>query len=222
MCAASSIKREFHARLDGQVRGLNSLRNYGLGLRHYFRHNTPSVPRYLANVNSPPMKIASTEFLKSAFQETDWPRDSLPEIAFLGRSNVGKSSLINSLLAVHGLARTSSTPGRTQSLNFFEINRRFRFVDLPGYGYARVPLIIKSTWGEMVTTYLAKRASLVLSIHIVDSRHEPTKLDLQLHDWFSLQAKPRLIVATKSDKLSKNELRRALNVRGARSTKREW
>ena len=162
------------------------------------------------------MKIASTEFLKSAFQETDWPRDSLPEIAFLGRSNVGKSSLINSLLAVHGLARTSSTPGRTQSLNFFEINRRFRFVDLPGYGYARVPLIIKSTWGEMATTYLAKRASLVLSIHIVDSRHEPTKLDLQLHDWFELQAKPRLIVATKSDKLSKNELQK--NIERVRQT----
>jgi GTP-binding protein len=157
------------------------------------------------------MKVVSTEFLKSAFQESDWPHEGLPEIAFLGRSNVGKSSLINSLLAVHGLARTSSTPGRTQSLNFFEINRRLRFVDLPGYGYARVPKIIKSTWGEMATTFLAKRASLVLSIHIVDSRHEPTKLDLQLHDWFDLQAKPRLIVATKSDKLSKNELKKSID-----------
>ena len=156
------------------------------------------------------MKIVSTEFLKSAFQEKDWPPDSLPEVAFLGRSNVGKSSLINSLLGVHGLARTSSTPGRTQSLNFFILNNRFRFVDLPGYGYARVPRTIKSTWGEMATTYLAKRASLVLSIHIVDSRHEPTKLDLQLHDWFELQAKPRLIVATKSDKLSKNELKQSV------------
>ena len=156
------------------------------------------------------LKITSTDFLKSAFQEQDWPPDFLPEIAFLGRSNVGKSSLINSLLGVHGLARTSSTPGRTQSLNFFVINNRFRFVDLPGYGYARVPQTIKSGWGEMATTYLAKRASLVLSIHIVDSRHEPTKLDLQLHDWFELQAKPRLIVATKSDKLSKNELKKSV------------
>ena len=156
------------------------------------------------------MKTTSTEFLKSAFQQADWPREPLPEIAFLGRSNVGKSSLINSLLGVHGLARTSSTPGRTQSLNFFLIENRFRFVDLPGYGYARVPRIIKSTWGEMATSYLAKRASLVLSIHIVDSRHEPTKLDLQLHDWFELQAKPRLIVATKSDKLSKNELKMSI------------
>jgi len=156
------------------------------------------------------MKTNSSEFIKSAFQETDWPREPLPEIAFLGRSNVGKSSLINSLLKVHGLARTSSTPGRTQSLNFFLIDNRFRFVDLPGYGYARVPRIIKSTWGEMATSYLAKRASLVLSIHIVDSRHEPTTLDLQLHEWLDCQSQPRLIVATKSDKLSNNELRKSI------------
>jgi GTP-binding protein len=156
------------------------------------------------------MKATSAEFLKSAFQEADWPHEPLAEIAFLGRSNVGKSSLINSLLNVHGLARTSSTPGRTQSLNFFLVDNRFRFVDLPGYGYARVPWIIKSTWGEMATSYLAKRASLVLSIQIVDSRHEPTKLDLQLHEWLECQAQPRLIVATKSDKLSNNELRKSM------------
>jgi GTP-binding protein len=156
------------------------------------------------------MKVSNAEFLKSAFKEADWPHDAKPEVAFLGRSNVGKSSLINSLLGVRGLARTSSTPGRTQSLNFFLINDRFRFVDLPGYGYARVPQDIKSTWGEMATTYLAKRASLVLSIHIVDSRHEPTKLDLQLHAWLGRHAKPGLIVATKSDKLSNNELRKSM------------
>jgi GTP-binding protein len=156
------------------------------------------------------MKITRAEFIKSAFKETDWPGDPLPEIAFMGRSNVGKSSLINSLLSARGLARTSSTPGRTQSLNFFMINDCFRFVDLPGFGYARVPKAIKSTWGEMVTSYLAKRTQLVLSIHIVDSRHEPTKLDLQLHEWLEHSAKPRLIVATKSDKLSNNELRESL------------
>jgi GTP-binding protein len=111
---------------------------------------------------------------------------------------------------VRGLARTSSTPGRTQSLNFFSINDRFRFVDLPGFGYARVPQNIKSTWGDMVTTYLANRSQLVLSIHIVDSRHEPTKQDLQLHEWLEHSNKPRLIVATKSDKLSNNELRKNL------------
>jgi len=150
------------------------------------------------------------EFLKSAFKEADWPQDFKPEIAFLGRSNVGKSSLINSLLSVRGLARTSSTPGRTQSLNFYEINDQFRFVDFPGFGYARVPREIKSSWGEMATSYLAKRTQLVLSIHIVDSRHEPTKQDLQLHEWLELSNKPQIIVATKSDKLSNNELRKNL------------
>ena len=156
------------------------------------------------------MKVTSAEFLKSAFKESDWPRDSRPEIAFLGRSNVGKSSVINSLLGVRNLARTSSTPGRTQSLNFFTINDKFRFVDLPGFGSARVPKDIKSTWGEMVTGFLAKRQQLVLSIHLVDSRHEPTKQDLQLHEWLEQSAKPRLVVATKSDKLSNNELRKSL------------
>jgi GTP-binding protein len=156
------------------------------------------------------MKVVTAEFLKSAFKEDDWPKDPKPEIAFLGRSNVGKSSLINSLLSVHGLARTSSTPGRTQALNFFQINDRFRFVDFPGFGYARVPKEIKATWGEMATSYLAKRRQLVLSIHIVDSRHEPTKQDLQLHEWLDQSDKPRLIVATKSDKLSNNELRKNL------------
>jgi len=156
------------------------------------------------------MKVSSAEFLKSAFKESDWPKDAKPEIAFLGRSNVGKSSLINSLLMVRGLARTSSTPGRTQSLNFFLINEQFRFVDLPGFGYARVPQEIRSSWGDMVTGYLANRRQLVLSIHIVDSRHEPTKQDLQLHEWLEHSNKPQLIVATKSDKLSNNELRKNL------------
>lgn len=156
------------------------------------------------------MKVTKAEFLKSAFKEEDWPRDLQPEVAFLGRSNVGKSSLINSLLSAHRLARTSSTPGRTQSLNFFGINDRFRFVDFPGFGYARVPKNIKSSWGEMATDYLAKRRQLVLSIHLVDSRHEPTKQDLQLHEWLEQSDKPRLIVATKSDKLSNNELRKNL------------
>src|SRR5215510_7368132 len=156
------------------------------------------------------MKITKAEFIKSAFKEDDWPRDSQPEVAFLGRSNVGKSSLINSLLAVRGLARTSSTPGRTQSLNFFSVNDQLKFVDFPGFGYARVPKNIKSSWGEMATAFLAKRRQLVLSIHIVDSRHEPTKQDVQLHEWLEQSNKPQLTVATKSDKLSNNELRNNL------------
>src|SRR5205809_7961244 len=125
------------------------------------------------------MKITSAEFLKSAFKQSDWPRDPQPEIAFLGRSNVGKSSLINSLLGVRGLARTSSTPGRTQAVNFFLINNSFRFVDLPGYGYARAPKAVKAQWSAAAETYLAKRDQLVLSIQIVDSRHETSKQDLE-------------------------------------------
>ena len=164
------------------------------------------------------MKITSAEFLKSALKEADWPHDNIPEIAFLGRSNVGKSSLINSLLGVRGLARTSSTPGRTQVLNFFLINRQFRVVDLPGYGYARAPKAVKAEWSSAAEEYLAKRQQLVLSIHIVDSRHEPSKQDLQLHEWLVHHHKPHLIVATKSDKLSKNELSRNVN-RAARAFK---
>jgi GTP-binding protein len=157
------------------------------------------------------MKITSAEFIKSAFKEADWPRDPKPEIAFLGRSNVGKSSFINSLLGVRGLARTSSTPGRTQAINFFLINQKFRFVDLPGYGYARAPKDVKAKWSKAATDYLAKRAWLVLSIHIVDSRHDPSSQDLQLHEWLEHHQKPHIIVATKSDKLSNNELRRNID-----------
>ena len=156
------------------------------------------------------MKVTSARFVKSAFEESHWPKGSVPEVAFMGRSNVGKSSLMNSLLRVKGLARTSSTPGRTQALNYFLINERLYFVDLPGYGYARVPRDVRDSWGEMVARYLANRDSLVLSIHIVDSRHEPTKLDLQLREWLLHEGKPFLTVATKSDKLSQNELNKNL------------
>ncbi len=150
------------------------------------------------------MRIKSTEFVKSGFKEADWPREDKPEIAFLGRSNVGKSSLINSLLGVRGLARTSGTPGRTRALNFFLIN-------MPGFGYARAAKHLKKSWGEAATEYLAKRDQLVLSIQLVDSRHEPTHQDLQLHDWLRHHRKPHLIVATKSDKLSNNELHKNLD-----------
>jgi GTP-binding protein len=156
------------------------------------------------------MKVTSTRFVKSAFEWSQWPRDRKPEVAFMGRSNVGKSSLINSLLRVKGLARTSSTPGRTQALNFFLINEKFYFVDLPGYGFARVPREVREAWGLLVSDYLAKRDSLVLSIQIVDSRHEPTTLDLQLREWLLDNGKPFLTVATKSDKLSQNELQKNL------------
>lgn len=156
------------------------------------------------------MKITSAEFVKSAFAEEHWVAGSLPEIAFLGRSNVGKSSLINSLLQRKGLARTSNTPGRTQSLNYFLINQQFYFVDLPGYGYAKVSKSMRQDWGKMATNYLAKREQLVLCIQLVDSRHAPTEQDQQLHEWLKHYAKPHLTVATKADKLSSNELRKTL------------
>ena len=156
------------------------------------------------------MRIISATFVKSTFKETDWPRDNKPEIAFLGRSNVGKSSFMNSLLGVRGLARTSSTPGRTQALNFFLINEKFWFVDLPGYGYARAPKDVKAQWNAAATDYLAMRQELVLSIHLLDARHDPSAKDLQLQEWLVHNDKPHLIVATKADKLSNNELSRSI------------
>jgi len=156
------------------------------------------------------MKVKSAKFVKSATSPEHYPRDGKPEIAFIGRSNVGKSSLINSLLGVKGLARTSATPGRTQLINFFLINDAYYFVDLPGYGYARVPSEVKKQWGPMIEKYLETRPNLVLSILITDSRHEPTKLDLLMREWLEAQGRPVLIVATKSDKLSSNELRASL------------
>jgi GTP-binding protein len=152
------------------------------------------------------MRITSAKFVKSAFKETDWPRDKRPEIAFLGRSNVGKSSFLNSLLGVRGLARTSSTPGRTQALNFFLINEAFWFVDLPGYGYARAPKDVQAQWSEAVGEYLETSEKLALSIHLIDARHEPSAKDLQLHDWLKHHDRSYAIVATKADKLSNNEL----------------
>ncbi len=157
------------------------------------------------------MKITSAEFVKSAFEKSHWTTDRLPEIAFLGRSNVGKSSLINSLLLRKGLARTSNTPGRTQSINFFLINRSFYFTDLPGYGYAKVSKTMRADWGKMAEEYLSERAELALCIQLIDSRHNPTALDMQLSEWLKFNDKPHLIVATKADKLSKNELQKSMS-----------
>jgi GTP-binding protein len=156
------------------------------------------------------MKISSAVFVKSAFEKSHWVEGGLPEIAFLGRSNVGKSSLINSLLQRKGLARTSNTPGRTQSINFFLINEAFYFVDLPGYGYAKVSKAMRSDWGVMAEEYLSEREELKLSIQLVDARHKPTALDLQLHEWLIFHQKNHIIAATKSDKLSGNKLIKSL------------
>ena len=158
------------------------------------------------------MKITSAEFVKSAFNRDHWIDDRRPEIAFLGRSNVGKSSLINSLLQRKGLARTSNTPGRTQSINYFLINNSFYFVDLPGYGYAKVSKSMRSDWGTMAEEYLSERDQLVLCVQLIDSRHEPTRLDLQLNEWLNFNGKPHISVATKSDKLTANQLTKQLKL----------
>lgn len=157
------------------------------------------------------MKILSAEFVKSAFERAHWPLGGRPEIAFLGRSNVGKSSLLNSLLLRKALARTSNTPGRTQSINFFLVNNGFYFVDLPGYGYARVSKSMRSDWGTMAHDYLADRNELALCIQLIDSRHPPTELDIRLNDWLIVNEKPHIVVATKSDKSSSVQLQRQLN-----------
>ena len=156
------------------------------------------------------MKVNSAEFVKSAFEMSHWTTDGRAEIAFLGRSNVGKSSLINSLLLRRGLARTSNTPGRTQSINFFLINDEFYFTDLPGYGYARVSKTMRADWGKMAEEYLAERRELALCVQLIDSRHRPTALDLQLNEWLVHYGKPHIVAATKADKLSNNELRKSL------------
>ena len=156
------------------------------------------------------MKVTSAEFVKSAFEKTHWTTDGRLEIAFLGRSNVGKSSLINSLLLRKGLARTSNTPGRTQSINFFLINEAFYFADLPGYGYAKVSKTMRADWGKMAAEYLGLRQELALCVQLVDSRHAPTPLDLQLNEWLVHYDKPHIVAVTKTDKLSNNELRKSL------------
>lgn len=158
------------------------------------------------------VKITSAEFVKSAFERDHWVDGNLPEIAFLGRSNVGKSSLINSLLGRRGLARTSNTPGRTQSINFFLINEQFYFADLPGYGFAKVSKTMRADWGKMAEDYLSDRDQLALCVQLVDARHAPTKLDKQLYEWLNFNQKPHIIAATKADKLSSNNLRKSLKV----------
>jgi len=151
------------------------------------------------------MKILSAEFVLSAKEPAHYPPAGLPEIAFAGRSNVGKSSLINTLLNRKKLARTSNTPGRTQEINFFLVNERFAFIDLPGYGYAKVPEAIRKQWGPMVETYLRERGTLRLVVVILDVRRDPSREDLQLMQWLRFYRIRFLVCLTKTDKVSRNE-----------------
>lgn len=151
------------------------------------------------------MKIHSAKYLKSAMGPDDYPKNRYPEFAFVGRSNVGKSSLLNSLLGRKGLAKTSGTPGKTQTVNFFDINEAFYFVDLPGYGYAKVPLAVKKKWGAVVTAYLQDREPLRLVVLLVDARHPPNNNDAYMLEQLDSAEVPTLIVATKSDKLKRSQ-----------------
>ncbi|MDD5712895.1 MAG: ribosome biogenesis GTP-binding protein YihA/YsxC [Smithellaceae bacterium] len=151
------------------------------------------------------MKIRSAEFVKSATAPSHYPRENLPEVAFVGRSNVGKSSLINALVQRKNLARTSNTPGRTQLINFFRVNDNVVFVDLPGYGFAKVPEQVRRNWGPMIEDYLKQSAALRLVILILDIRRDPSDEDLLLIEWLIAYGRPFIFVLTKADKLSRNE-----------------
>ena len=151
------------------------------------------------------MKILSAEFVTSAAEPSQYPPESLPEIAFAGRSNVGKSSLINVLVNRKHLVKTSSTPGRTQLINFFDINDYFTFVDLPGYGYARVPASVKKKWGPMIETYLSGRKTLKGVVVILDIRRTPREEEHNLITWLAHYSIATILVLTKADKLSKTK-----------------
>ena len=158
------------------------------------------------------MKIRSAEFLLSASSPWQFPPPTLPEIAFAGRSNVGKSTLINSLLNRKKLVKTSSTPGKTQLINFFNINDKFHFVDLPGYGFAKVPENVRKQWQRLIESYLQERESLRNVVLIVDSRHGPTTQDRQLKEWLDYYERPVLIVASKVDKLKRGQIQKHLKI----------
>jgi len=151
------------------------------------------------------MIIKSADFVKSAVKPSHYPPAILPEIAFSGRSNVGKSSLINTLVNRKRLVKTSSTPGRTQLINFFDINNAFSFVDLPGFGYARVPESIKRTWGPMVEAYLLTRKTLKGVVLIMDIRRIPGAQELEFIEWLRYYTIPSILMLTKADKLSKSK-----------------
>ena len=151
------------------------------------------------------MIIRSAKFVCSAVTPGQYPPDDLPEVAFAGRSNVGKSSLINTILNRKKLVRTSKTPGRTQLLNFFEINELWRFVDLPGYGYAKVPKEVQRRWRPMVENYLTTRVNLLGMVWLLDIRREVSKEDLTLWDWLRTKQLTVIVFITKADKLSKNK-----------------
>jgi len=151
------------------------------------------------------MKVLSASFVKSALLPVHYPRDGRPEVAFVGRSNAGKSTMLNTLLSRKGLAKTSKTPGKTQTVNFFDVNGSMYFVDLPGYGYARVSKALQAKWSRILTDYLVRRQPLRLIVQLIDSRHAPGANDHHLLDLVEQAEVPTVLVATKWDKLKASD-----------------
>jgi len=158
------------------------------------------------------MKVTSAEIVISAVRPEQYPEGDLPEFALAGRSNVGKSSFINKMLNRKSLARTSSKPGKTQTLNFFIINEMMHFVDVPGYGYAKVSKTERAAWGKMIETYLTSREQLKAALLIVDLRHPPTKDDVMMYNFFKHYEIPCIVIATKADKIPRGKWQKHLKV----------
>lgn len=158
------------------------------------------------------MKVTSSDIVISAVKPEQYPKAPMPEFALAGRSNVGKSSFINKMINRKNLARTSSKPGKTQTLNFFIINNMLHFVDVPGYGYAKAPKTERDSWGKMIETYLSTREQLKAVIMIVDLRHAPSKDDVAMYDYFKHHELPCVVIATKSDKIPKGKWQKHLKV----------
>lgn len=156
------------------------------------------------------LDIKNSKYELTAVKPEQYPKRILPEIALAGRSNVGKSSIINSLLNQKNLARVAATPGKTQTINFYNIDEKFYLVDLPGYGYAKVSKADKEAWGQMIETYLYQRQQLKLIIMLVDIRHAPSNEDQVMYEWLVAQGKPRLVVATKLDKIPRSQVDKQL------------
>ena len=158
------------------------------------------------------MKIVKSELDAIAVKPSQYPTDDLPEIAFAGRSNVGKSSLLNLLTGRRKLAKVSGNPGKTRTINFYLINDSFRIVDLPGYGYARASKSITEDWGKMMETYFQQRKGLRRVVQLVDIRHKPTAQDVQMYEYLQYYGLSGLVVATKSDKVSRSEMQKNIAV----------
>jgi len=153
-----------------------------------------------------PFKVKNAEYSKSVSSVADLPQTRFPEIAFAGRSNVGKSSVLNKLANIRNLAKISHTPGKTRLINFFLINKNLHFVDLPGYGYAKVSKSIKENWGDLIEEYLEKSQNLKGVVLLIDARHQPFEADLQLLEWLDFYHREKLVVLTKTDKLTRSAL----------------